>query len=170
MRIDEARHDGSAAYVEHFGTRWHTALRAYALDAVVFDDDLGVFQNFIAFHRHDGRSAQDDCAFRCFPWEFQIDGDLLDVLLLLLQFLFFFFLFRFFAFLRISRLRSGILLVRILGVSRFLVAVFFFGVLLFVFWRFERDGTQRLSEKARADRPGDGLAPISPRELIRADV
>src|SRR5712671_3354524 len=36
--------------------------------------------------------------------------------------------------------------------------------------RFERDGAQGFAEKARAHCPGDGLAAIGPREIIRADV
>ncbi len=128
MRIDKAGHNRFAIYVEHFGARGNAAFRAHALDAAVFDDDIGVLQNLIAFHRHYGRAAQDDGAFWRFSGEFEVDRDFLDILFQFFQFLFFFFLvfllILFFVFLRISRLRSGIRLVRILLIGVLGVRVF----------------------------------------------
>ncbi len=170
MRIHETRYNRLAAHVEHFRARRNIALCAHPLDAIVFYDDISVLQNFIAPHRDHGRAAQHDRALWRFSRKFQIDCDLLDFFLLLLQFLFFFFLVLFFVLLGVSRLRSGVLivrvlLVRVLGVRIFLVALF-----LFVLRRFERDRTERLPEKARAHRPGDGFSAIGPCEIVRANV
>ena len=75
--VNKAGHNGLPGHVEHFGASWNGALCADALDAIVFDDDVRILQNFIAFHRHHGRAAQHDRALRSLPRNFQIDGDLL---------------------------------------------------------------------------------------------
>ena len=161
VRVDEARHDGLPAHIEHLGSSGPTALCAYAFDPVVLNDDVGILHNLIAFHRHHGRAPQYHRALGRFPRKFQIDGDFLNILFLLFQLLLFFFLVFLFVFLRISRLRSGC----VFGARIFLVAFF-----LFVLWRFERDRAERLAEKARAHRPGNGLAVISPRKIISTNV
>ena len=61
--------------------------RADALDAVVFDDDVGVLQHFVALHGDDGRAAQHDAALGRFARNFQVNGDFLDVFFLFLEFL-----------------------------------------------------------------------------------
>src|SRR5260370_15894054 len=127
-----------------FGARWDAVVRGPARDAAVFDDDIGILQNLIAFHRHYGRAAQDDGAFWRFSRGFEVDRDFLDILFLFFQFLFFLFLvflfILFFVFLRISRLRSGIFFVGVLLIGVLGVRVFLVAFLLFVLRRFERDG------------------------------
>ena len=90
--VNEARHDRFAAHIEHFGARRRAAFRADAFDAVILDDDVGVLQNFVAPHCYNCGASKNDRAFGRFSRDFQIDGDLLNVLFLFLQFLFFFFL------------------------------------------------------------------------------
>src|SRR5260370_27796015 len=118
MGVGKAGENCVAIYGEHFGARWDAAFRAQVADAAVLDDDIGILQNLIAFHRHYGRAAQDDGAFWRFSREFEVDRDFLDILFLFFQFLFFLFLvfllILFFVFLRIIRLRSGIFFVFVL--------------------------------------------------------
>ena len=92
MSINKAGHDRLACHVEHFCPGRNRALWSDALDAVVFHHNIRILQDFITLHRHDGSAPQHNRPLRRLPWNFQVDRDLLDVLVLFLQFLRFFFL------------------------------------------------------------------------------
>src|SRR2546422_956171 len=76
--IDETGRDRFAPHVEHLRSCGNAAARTDALDAVVFDDDVGILQYLIAFHGHDRRSANHNRALRRLPRGFEIHGDFLD--------------------------------------------------------------------------------------------
>ena len=155
--IDETGRDRFAPHVEHLRSCGNAAARTDALDAVVFDDDVGILQYLIAFHGHDRRSANHNRALRRLPRGFEIHGDFLDAVVLLLElFGLFLGLFIFFHF---------VLLLRVLWIPVFLLAFF-----LFFLGRLESDRAQRLAEEAGANGPGDGLSIVGPSEIVRADV
>ena len=70
MRVNESRRDRFSFHVEYFCTCGNAALRAHALDTIVFDDDVGVFQHLIALHRHNSCAAENDRSLRRFPRNF----------------------------------------------------------------------------------------------------
>src|SRR5262249_30702308 len=58
VRINEAGSDRFSTDVKNLRASRSAASGAHTLDAIVFDDDVCVFQDFIAFHRDDSRAAQ----------------------------------------------------------------------------------------------------------------
>src|SRR6266705_3139613 len=114
-------------------------------DAVVFDDNIGVFQHFIALHGDDGRSTQHDSSLGGFARQFQVNRNFLNVFFLFLEFLRFF-LFFLFVFLGVG----GILFIFIgvFGVAVFLFAFLLFAFLLLVLRRLKGNRTQWLAEIA----------------------
>ena len=165
--VDEAGRDGFAADVEDFRACWDAAARADALEAVVLDDDVGVFQDFIALHGDDGGAAKDYGALEDLARKFEVDGK---------------FFYGFFLFFEFFRLLFGLFVllgfVFLLRVGR--AGIFFVGVflgfvlllafLLFFLGRLEGDGRKRLAEEARTNGPGDGLAAVGPSKVVGANV
>ena len=92
VRVDKSGNDRFPGHIEHLRACWYRAFRPHALDPVIFDDDVRVLQNLLAFHRHYCRSPQHDRALRSLPRDLQVDSNLLDVLVLFFKFLFFFLL------------------------------------------------------------------------------
>src|SRR5258705_11919892 len=90
MNVDEARDDGLVGHVEDFGVRRHPhgGLLADGYDAIVLDDDVGVFQDFIGVHRNDARTTKNRGARWHVAGKLQIDSDFFWM-----QFWQFFFLF-----------------------------------------------------------------------------
>src|SRR5258708_3668392 len=133
--VDESRRDRFSLYVENFRANRCAAFCANPGDAIIFDDHIGIFQDFIALHGDDGRTAEHDAALGSLAGKFQADRNFLNVLFLFLEFLRFLLfllvvlLFVFFCF-------RGVLLVFIL-VRVFAVSVFFLAVFLFVLRRLE---------------------------------
>src|SRR5439155_12054382 len=146
---------------------WSAPFRADARDAVVFDDNVGVLQHFIALHRYHRRATQHDSPLGRFARQFHVNRNFLDIFFLFLEFLrfFLFFLFVFFGV-------GGILFifVGVFGVAVFFICVFLFAFLLLVFRRFERNRTQWLPKIACANGPGNCLAVIGPAKIVRPNI
>src|SRR5262249_9220943 len=135
--------DGFTFDVENFCAWRNAAAGSHALDPVVFDDDVGVLQDFIAFHRDHRRAAQNDRALGSFTRQFQINRNLLNVLFLFLELLWlFFFLFVLFVvFLGFGGLFLFLVLIGVLA-----VALFLFAFLLFILGRFKGNSAERLAK------------------------
>ena len=162
VRVDKSRCDCFSANVEYFRPAWSASFRTDSRDAVVFDDNIGVFQHFIALHGDDGRSTQHDSSLGGFARQFQVNRNFLNVFFLFLEFLRFF-LFFLFVFLGVGG-------IPFIFIGVFGVAVFLFAFLLLVLRRLKGNRTQWLAEIACANGPGDCFSIVGPAKIIRANI
>src|SRR5208283_3445945 len=78
--IDEAGHDGLALNVEHPSSGRNAAAFSDALDAVVFNHDVGVGDHFRVLQGDDGCATQDDGALGSGARHFERNVDFLNIL------------------------------------------------------------------------------------------
>src|SRR5258707_14895462 len=118
--VDESRRDRFSLHIENFRARRCAAFCANPGDAIVFDDHIGIFQDFIAFHGHHGRAAEHDAALGSLARKFQADRNFLNVLFLFLEFLrflLFLLVVLLFVFFRFRGILLVLILVRVFAVT-----------------------------------------------------
>jgi len=77
VNVDEAGNDGFAGDVDDFGVGGDCEAAGFADgdDAIVFDEDVGVFEDVIAVHGDDASATEDGLAGGSVAGEGEIDGD-----------------------------------------------------------------------------------------------
>src|SRR5215470_17337649 len=124
----------------------------------------------VTFHGDNRGAAKNDGAFRGLARKFEVHAELLDGLVLFLEFLWLLFgLLVFFSFVLLLCVGRGSVFLIGFGLCFSLCVVFLFAFFLLFLGRLEGDGGERLAEKARTDSPGDGFTVACPGKIVGAN-